>query len=210
LLKNVKLLFLKYKRINLPIEIRGAVLMHWLPGLKANKLNECSMNRILLFLLLLTACFAGCKKSNDVKTQINAQLVVDGKIITDYLSKNNITAKQVDSAGVPIGIYYTVDTLGTQDVVLTSSTKITVGYKVTLLTTGTQFFTTDNFHPSYILGQTIRGWQFAIPASKVKNGGVIRLFLPSHYAYGPFAQPTLGIPANAVLIFNIKFYNITN
>lgn len=168
------------------------------------------MNRILLFLLLLSACFAGCKKSNDVKAQIKAQLVVDNKIITDYLSKNNITAKQVDSAGVPIGVYYVVDTLGTEDVVLTSSTKITVGYKGTLLTTGSQFVSTDSFHPSYILGQTIRGWQFGIPASKVKNGGVIRLFLPSHYAYGPFAQPTLGLPANAVLIFNIKFYNITN
>lgn len=168
------------------------------------------MNRILLFLLLLSACFAGCKKDNDVKTEIKAQLAVDSKIISDYLNTHSITAKQVDSAGVPLGIYYVVDTVGTQDVVITSSTQITVGFTGTLLTTGTQFTSTDSFHPSYILGQTIKGWQYGISASKVKLGGVIRLFVPSHYAYGPFAQPTLGLPANAVLIFNIKFYNIIN
>ncbi|MES2112824.1 MAG: FKBP-type peptidyl-prolyl cis-trans isomerase [Bacteroidota bacterium] len=168
------------------------------------------MNRILLFLLLLSACFAGCKKDNNVKTQIKVQLAVDSKIISDYLTAHSITAKQVDSAGVPLGIYYVVDTLGSEDVVITSSTKITVGYTGTLLTTGTRFTSTDNFHPSLILGQTIKGWQYGISASKVKLGGVIRLFIPSHYAYGPFPQPVLGLPANAVLIFNIKFYNITN
>lgn len=174
------------------------------------KQTEWTMNRILLFLLLLSACFAGCKKDNNVKNQIKAQLAVDSKIISDYLNTHNITAKQVDSAGVPLGIYYVVDTVGSEDVVITSSTKITVGYTGTLLTSGSQFTSTDNFHPSLILGQTIKGWQYGIAASKVRLGGVIRLFIPSHYAYGPYPQPVLGLPANAVLIFNIKFYNITN
>jgi FKBP-type peptidyl-prolyl cis-trans isomerase FkpA len=166
------------------------------------------MNRILLFFLLLCACFAGCKKTNDVAAQIKAQQAVDDKIITAYLKSNNITAQVVDSADVSTGIYYVVDTLGTGLDLYTSSTQITVGYKATLLTTGTEFVSTDEFHPSYVLGQTIRGWQFGIP--KVKKGGTITLYIPSHYAYGPFAQPTLGLPANAILIFNIKVYNITN
>ena len=166
------------------------------------------MNRILLFFLLLCACFAGCKKTNDVAAQIRAQQAVDDKIITAYLKTNNVTAQVVDSAGVSTGIYYVIDTLGTGLDLYTSSTQITVGYKATLLTTGNVFVSTDEFHPSYILGQTIRGWQLGVP--KVKKGGTITLYVPSHYAYGPYAQPTLGLPANAILIFNIKVYNIIN
>lgn len=166
------------------------------------------MNRILLFFLLLCACFAGCKNTNDVPAQIRAQQAIDNKIITAYLKTNSITAQVVDSAGVSTGIYYVIDTLGTGLDLYTSSTQITVGYKATLLTTGNVFVSTDQFHPSYILGQTIRGWQLGVP--KVKKGGTITLYVPSHYAYGPYAQPTLGLPANAILIFNIKVYNITN
>ena len=170
------------------------------------------MNRLLLILLLLCACFAGCKNTNDVPAQIRAQLAVDNKIITAYLAGTNLTqtAKVVDSAGVSTGIYYIVDTLGTGNDLITSSTQIVVSYNATLLTTGKQVISTDQFHPSYVLGGTIRGWQLGIPGSKVKKGGTIRLFLPSHYAYGPFAQPDLGLPANAILIFKITIFNITN
>jgi FKBP-type peptidyl-prolyl cis-trans isomerase FkpA len=166
------------------------------------------MNRTLLFFLLLCVCFAGCKKTNDVPAQIIAQQAIDEKIITAYLKSNNITAQVIDSADVSTGIYYVIDTLGSGIDLYTSSTQITVGYKASLLTTGKEFVSTDQFHPTYTLGETIKGWQFGIP--KVKKGGTITLYLPSHYAYGPFAQPTLGLPANAILIFNIKVYNITN
>jgi FKBP-type peptidyl-prolyl cis-trans isomerase FkpA len=90
----------------------------------------------------------------------------------------------------------------------TNSTKVTVGYTGTVLTTGFEFINVNTFHPSFVLGSVIRGWQLGIP--KVKKGGTITLYIPSHYAYGPFPQPNLNLPANAVLIFNIKVYNITN
>jgi FKBP-type peptidyl-prolyl cis-trans isomerase FkpA len=176
--------------------------------IKANKPNNDRMNRILLFFLLLCTCFVACKKTNNVPAQIKAQLAVDDKIIVNYLQSNNLTALPIDSAGVSTGIRYIIDTLGSGNDQYTSATKITLGYQSTLLTTGKPVVSTDSFHPSYILGQTIRGWQFGIP--KVKKGGTIRLFLPSHYAYGPFAQPTLGLPPNAILIFRITVYNITN
>jgi FKBP-type peptidyl-prolyl cis-trans isomerase FkpA len=83
-----------------------------------------------------------------------------------------------------------------------------VGYTGRQLTSGKVFAQTNNFHPSYILGQVIRGWQLGIP--QIKKGGVIRLFVPSRYAYGPYAQPLTGLPANAVLDFDIKLYDITN
>jgi len=67
---------------------------------------------------------------------------------------------------------------------------------------------TNQFHPSFVLGSVIRGWQWRIP--EIKQGGAITLFLPSRYAYGPFPQPDLGLPANAVLVFHIMLYNVTN
>jgi FKBP-type peptidyl-prolyl cis-trans isomerase FkpA len=170
------------------------------------------MNRILLILLLFSACLAGCSKTNDVKAQVNAQQIIDVKLINAYLTANNIQASGVDSAGVSTGIYYTIDVPGTGNDLFTSSTQVTVGYTGTLLKTGgilgPVFAKTDTFHPSFVLGAVIRGWQLGIP--QVKKGGTITLYLPSKYAYGPFPQPALGLPANAILIFNITLFNITN
>ena len=162
------------------------------------------MNRILLILLFCFACLSGCKKSDDVVAQVRAQAVTDDKIITDYLSSKGLTASTVDTTGVR----YIIDTLGTGTDLFTNSTQITVGYTGTLLTTGAVFAETNNFHPTYVLGQVIRGWQLGIP--KINKGGTITLFLPSRYAYGPYAQPQVNLPANAVLIFKINLYNITN
>ena len=169
------------------------------------------MNRILLFLLLGVACLAGCKKDQSAQEKINAQLAVDHKIIVNYLTENKLIdqAKQVDSAGVETGIYYIANDPGSGTDLFTSATTITVGYQATLMSTGATIAKTDTVYPSYVLGQTLRGWQLGIP-KHVQKGGTITLYLPSHYAYGPFAQPTLGLPANAILIFKITVYNITN
>lgn len=162
------------------------------------------MNRILLILLLFSAGMSACKKSNDIVAQTKAQAVIDNKIIDNYLSAKGLTALRVDTTDVR----YIIDTLGTGTTLFTNSTQITVGYTGRLLTTGAVFTHTDNFHPTYVLGQVIRGWQLGIP--KIKNGGTITLFVPSRYAYGPYPQKQVNLPANAVLIFDIKLYNVTN
>lgn len=166
------------------------------------------MNRIFLVLLLFCAALSGCSKSNDVVAQVTAQQTKDIAIIQAYLKSKNITASSVDSAGVSTGIYYTIDTLGAGNDLFTSSTQVTVGYTGRLLSTGAVFAQTETFHPSFVLGQVIRGWQLGIP--KCKKGGTITLYLPSHYAYGPYPQTQIGLPANAILIFDITLYNITN
>lgn len=162
------------------------------------------MNRILLVVLLFSACLGACKKSNDIAAQVKAQGVIDDKIINDYLTSKGLPVHHVDTTGV----CYIIDTLGTGNVLFTNSTMVTLGYTGRQLTSGKVFAQTNNFHPSYILGQVIRGWQLGIP--QIKKGGVIRLFVPSRYAYGPYVQPLTGLPANAVLDFNIKLYDITN
>jgi len=170
------------------------------------------MKGVLFVLLLFSACLSACTKYTGVTSPaaVQAQAVIDNNIITQYLAANNLTqiAQKVDSAGAPTGICYIVNARGDTTSLYNSSTSITVGYTGTLLTTGYVFAQTDSIHPSYILGQVIRGWQLGIP--KVGQGGTITLYLPSRYAYGPFAQPNIGLPANAVLIFNITVYAVTN
>jgi FKBP-type peptidyl-prolyl cis-trans isomerase FkpA len=190
LLKSVKLLFLKYKRINLPF--------------------ENSMNRLLLILLVCIAGFASCKKTESELDKINARAVVDDKIITDYISANglNATAKQVDSAGVATGIYYIIIAPGTGNALFTNSTNITVDFKGKILTSGQIFTNSNNFHPSFALSSVIRAWKLAIPL--IKKGGQIRILSPSRYAYGQFDQPDIGLPANSVVDFDIKLLDVTN
>ena len=171
------------------------------------------MNRILLFFLLFSACLCACSKTTDVTAQIQAQETIDDKIITAYLKSKNITASVVDSAGISTRIYYTIDTPATGNALYTNSTSVTVGYTGWLLTNGSlgnAFTQTGKFHPSFVLGSVIRGWQLGLETPSVQVGETVTLYLPSHYAYGPFPQPDIGLPANAVLVFQIKVYNITN
>jgi FKBP-type peptidyl-prolyl cis-trans isomerase FkpA len=172
------------------------------------------MNRLLLIVLLFAAGLSSCTKTVDVQAQINAQLAKDDQLITTYLKNNNITASVIDSAGASTGIYYKIDTAGTGTGLFTSSTQVTVGWIAWQLqqsgTLSSVIQQTNTFHPTFILGETIRGWQFGLADTKMSVGGIITLYVPSHYAYGPFPQTTLGLPANAVLVFHITLYNITN
>ena len=183
---------MNYKRINLPFEIK--------------------MNRALLIVLFCCAILGACKKEPVGTEAEKAQAIIDDKIISDYLAANGLSAQRIDTTGV----YYIVVQPGSGNDLFTNSTQVTVGYTGRLLTTGEIFAKTDNIHPSYRLSEVIRGWRLGIP--KIKKGGVVRLLVPSRYAYGPFAQPELGkaygltngLPASAVLDFDITLYNIIN
>jgi FKBP-type peptidyl-prolyl cis-trans isomerase FkpA len=185
LLKSVKQSFLNFKTINLPIE----------------------MSKWLLPILFVCCGIAGCQKTNSGVAQVKVQAAIDDKIIADYIAANNLTGKAqrvTDTSGV----YYIVLQPGQGNDLFTTSTQVTVGDTGRLLTTGMIFTETNEFHPSYVLGQMILGWKLGIP--KIKRGGIVRLLIPSRYAYGPYAQPQIGLPANAVLDFDIQLYNITN
>ncbi|MEN0056353.1 MAG: FKBP-type peptidyl-prolyl cis-trans isomerase [Mucilaginibacter sp.] len=167
------------------------------------------MNRTLLLLLLFIVGFAACQKSaTDPLIQYNAQKAIDDTLVSKYLKANpGLGAKRVTDTS---GVYYIIKPgeEGSGNDLFTNSTQITVGYTAQLLTTGKLIVETNNFHPSYTLGQVIRGWQLGIPL--VKKGGKIRLIVPSRYAYGPFPQDSIGLPANAVLDFNIQLFNVIN
>jgi FKBP-type peptidyl-prolyl cis-trans isomerase FkpA len=175
------------------------------------------MSRGLSILLILCSFFAfvGCNKSTDTATAAaKAQAIVDDKIISTYLTQNpGLGALPVDSAGFNTGVYYIIKQQGTGSDLYTNSTQVTVSDTGRLLYDGKTyadkvFSQTNDFHPTYILSQVLRGWQLGLP--QCKKGGIIRLLVPSRYAYGPNEQPTIGLPANAILDFDIQVYDIIN
>lgn len=177
------------------------------------------MNRVLLiFALFVIGCTAGCTKSSLYGlVQVKAQAKIDDSLISKYIQSHGLTgvAKHVQNNDT-IGVYYIVIDPGSGNTLFTNSTQVTVGDTGRLLSTGQLFYETNDFHPTYPLGQVIKAWQLGIP--EIKTGGEVRLLVPSRYAYSHFAHPELGpgfgltggLPANAVLDFYIRLYNVTN
>lgn len=183
MLKCVKLSFLNFKTINLPVE---------------------KMKGWLLPILLMCILFTACVKTQGPLEAYKAQAAIDDKIVAQYIAANNLTG--VQKVSDTCGVRYIVLDKGVGNDIFTSSTQITVGDTCKLLTTGQVVEETNQFHPSYVMGQVILGWQLAIP--NIKRGGRIRLLLPSRYAYGPSVQGN--IPQNAVLDFTVQLYDILN
>lgn len=164
------------------------------------------MKRILVAILLLAAGLSSCKKGYDVVAQVRAQAAIDDKIVEDYIANNGLSAvaKRIDTTGV----FYIVAAPGTGTALYTSSTRVTVDYTGRILTSGKEFAQSNDFHPSFTLGEVIRGWRLGIP--QINKGGTVRLLIPSRYAYGPYDQQTIGLPPNSVLDFEIQLLDVTN
>lgn len=187
-----------------------------LPNLLPKKVNlpisNWGMNRLLLLFWSLII-FTACNKVDDPAVINSGQAEIDEKIITDYIAANGLSGKAMrvkNIVGRPdtIGIYYVIEKESNVATLYSASSSVTVGYTGRLLTTGQEFASTGDIHPSFVLGTVIKGWQLGIP--NVNKGGIIRLFIPSRHAYGPYTQPVLGLPANAVLDFTIEVFDVTN
>ena len=167
---------------------------------------ENKMNKWLILILVICCGLMGCIKSNSDAEKAKQQAQLDDKLITEYIAANDLTgkAKKIDTSGV----WYIINNPGTGTDLFTNSTQVTIGDTARLLTTGKIFQQTNDFHPSFVLSQMILGWRLGIP--KINKGGSIRLLMSSRYAYGPFKQDSLGLPANALLDFKIQLYDVNN
>jgi FKBP-type peptidyl-prolyl cis-trans isomerase FkpA len=144
------------------------------------------LRRVGILLLISGMIFLySCDKDEDY-------LVRDKQIIEDYLKAHSIKA-----SSTPEGIYYVIDSPGSNDHPTQYST-IKVHYKG-YLTDGTVFDQTNGTAATLRLYQTIAGWQIGIPV--FGKGGKGKLLIPSDYGYG--AASTDEIPARSVLIFDI-------
>lgn len=158
------------------------------------------MKKVFIVFLLAGISLFGCKKGNPELIQRQQQAEIDEQLIQEIIKKENIIASRDTS-----GVYYAIIDTGTINPFFTSSSLVTVGFKGKLLD-GTLVAETNEFHPAYILGRVIKGWQYGI--TKIRKGGTVRLLIPSRQAYGPYDQPN--IPANSVLDFTITVFDVNN
>jgi FKBP-type peptidyl-prolyl cis-trans isomerase FkpA len=132
------------------------------------------------------------------------QVGVDAKRITEYLAKNNITNSQKTASG----LHYVIKQEG-------SGTTPAKGDSVTVhylgrLTDGKEFDSSyKNGQPFTFpvgMGFVIPGWDEGL--QKLKKGSKATFIIPSYLAYGS-ESPGPGIPADAILVFDVELLNIT-
>lgn len=155
------------------------------------------MKKYLLILFVALLGLSSCLKDKDI-TGVDpyVQFGKDTTLIKEFIATNNIPAVKHTS-----GIYYQIIEPGAGTVTPTDNSIITVAYKGRLLN-GTVFDQSDSLR--YTLGNLITGWRIGLP--KIKEGGKIRLLIPSGYAYGSTAVGS--IPANSVLDFDITLKKV--
>ena len=121
--------------------------------------------------------------------------------IESYLAENNIKAEKTDS-----NLFYVVEQEGDgTHPALTDD--VTVHYKGYFLNGQVFDSSFDRGVPAtFPLNRVVEGWQEGIP--KFSRGGRGKLFIPSNLGYGSMPPP--GIPANAVLVFDVELLKINN
>ncbi len=148
-------------------------------------------NIATIVLLTLIILQTGCKKEEDLKEK-------DDQIIREYLETHNLVAEKTAS-----GLYYIIDVPGVFPKPSANST-VTVHYKG-YLTNKSVFDSTEGDDPAtFPLSGVIEGWQEGL--QYFGEGGEGILLIPSHLGYGSSIMP--GIPANSVLIFEIRLINV--
>lgn len=124
-------------------------------------------------------------------------VTVDKKIIEDYISDNNLTAEALGN-----GLYMVMSKEGVGKSPGQYS-DVQIRYKG-YLTDGTTFDESSSTGIRINLSRVIAGWQKGVP--EFKEGGEGMLLIPSYLGYG--GQATGNIPANSVLIFDIKLLEV--
>ena len=142
--------------------------------------------------LLLLLVFVSCTSKKAEK-----QAQTDDAILQQYIQENGLTALKTAS-----GLYYVIENPGT-GLPCNSNSYVKVSYKG-YFTDGLVFDESDAQGISFNLNGVIKGWTEGIPF--FKEGGNGKLLVPSALAYGK--SGTSGIPANSVLIFDVKLIQV--
>ncbi len=141
-------------------------------------------------------------------TDANKLIVEDDKALQNYFSQKHITPIKTKS-----GMYYSIQQEGS-GLLATAGDTVVMNYRGNLLD-GTVF--DSNIDSAFMhvqpltfvlgAGRVIKGWDEGI--SYLKPGSKATFYIPSPLAYGPQSRPgsaanPKGIPANAVLIFDVE------
>ncbi|MEJ7779510.1 MAG: FKBP-type peptidyl-prolyl cis-trans isomerase [Daejeonella sp.] len=129
--------------------------------------------------------------------------------IKKYLAANGLTGFTKTASG----LYYKIAEIGTGSPITIDSTVVAeytgkflngTVFDKTISGSGATF---DLNGDSRTNPQPIKGWQEAIPL--IKQGGSIRIIIPSSLGYGLTGDPDRGLPAFTSLDFEIKVTDVT-
>ena len=148
--------------------------------------------KYILFSVIAFTVLLSCNKVSKEE-----QAKIDKDLITKYVADNNLTGEFTST-----GLWYKIDEQG-GGVQAYSNAQVTVAYTGYLLN-GEQFDKSEDNGITFGLNNVIQGWQQGIP--KFKEGGHGKLIIPSALGYG--TSKTGSIPANSVLIFDIKLITV--
>jgi FKBP-type peptidyl-prolyl cis-trans isomerase FkpA len=154
------------------------------------------MLKNLLIAVVVLFSLGSCMKGNGFECNYNACTYKapanEIAAVKDYLTANNINAIEHCS-----GLFYIIENEGVGNSPTACHT-VYVDY-TGRLTDGTVFDSNNGL--GLPLTGVILGWTNGIPL--LKPGGNIKLFIPPSLGYGTQGAPPT-IPANAILIFDVK------
>lgn len=142
----------------------------------------------------------GCMKNETVTPCTDKTVESEAPAMSKFAADSSI-ATQTDASGM---LYQIIDA-GTGATPTTTST-VTAKYVGRFLD-GRGFdssYLRDPQGTTFALNQVIRGWQVGIP--KIKEGGKIKLIIPSSLAYG--CNPYYGPMANQPLYFYVELVSV--
>jgi FKBP-type peptidyl-prolyl cis-trans isomerase FkpA len=157
------------------------------------------MKRILILALCISLLSGSCKKEDACPYSEPNQTApaTEVQALQLYLAGASIT----NATAHPSGLYYIVTNPGSGN---NPGQCSGVAVKYTGRLTSGFVFEQQTSPVAFTLGGLIAGWRIGIPI--VKNGGIIRLFIPPSLGYGN--QAVGNIPANSILIFDIELTNV--
>lgn len=165
--------------------------------------RRSSLLQALLFFAALGA-FTSCEEEYKPFDPVE-QRETDDRLIQEYLKANNVDMSTVTKTNS--GLYYQPLEAGTGAKV-ESGDNVEVHYTGTLLD-GTKFDSSYDRNETFVVrpvgaGRVILGWDEGLKLMRV--GEKARLYIPSHLGYG--RNPQGGIPANAVLLFDVEVISV--
>ena len=153
------------------------------------------MKKGIYLILGIFLSFVSCNE-DDVSAE--EQRTIDENLIQGYIGSNGLTANNIGD-----GLYVVIDSAGSGNTP-TSSDFVAVHYEGFLLD-GQKFDSSRDRKALSVFGlnQVIPGFRLGLLEFAKSGSGTI--IIPSHLAYGN--NPPGGIPANAVLIFEITLFD---
>ncbi|WP_166664862.1 FKBP-type peptidyl-prolyl cis-trans isomerase [Pedobacter metabolipauper] len=159
---------------------------------------------LFLGLIFSIVVISACQKS-EVYDE-SSQFVKDEELIKKWLDSTKIPMLRDNN-----GVYYQILAAGTGTESIELNDSLNVLYAGRLLrfgslTADTSSFsrTTDTATYKFRLKNVMPGWQYGLPL--VKQGGKIRLLIPSPLAYKDYT--VTGVPPNSVLDFTIDLKKV--